>query len=265
MTTSFLVVLGWCAVAQAPADAGAVAVEAAKPAVVAAPVADVAAELDRLWKVRDEAAAIKETDGLISSGLKTKPDDFEVLWRAARFRAWQADGLGEGQEKLKKQLSKEGWNFAERAVKSKPEGKEGRYYVALTIGGYSQAVGILTALSEGLEGKFVESLDAAAKADPAFDGGGPHRFKGRYHWELPWPKRDLAKSKGELEKAIALAPWQLRNHLYLAETLLKDGKASAAKLSLQKVLDGSPDFDPPEARRVKARAKLLAPVIDAAQ
>ena len=45
-------------------------------------------------------------------------DDFEVLWRAGRYRWWIADGATD--EKLKKQIAKEGWTFAERAVAATP-------------------------------------------------------------------------------------------------------------------------------------------------
>ncbi|MBX7099170.1 MAG: tetratricopeptide repeat protein [Myxococcaceae bacterium] len=223
---------------------------------------DAVAQLDLLWKTRDEPAAIKATDAAISAGLKANPDDYQVLWRAARFRWWQADGTVEGQEKLKKQLGKEAWNLADRALKVKSDGMEAHYYVALGVGAYSQAVGVLTALSEGLEGKFVENLDYAIKANEAFDTAGPHRAKGRYHWELPWPKRDLAKSKSELEAAIKLSPQHLRNYYYLADTYLKDGNAKEAKVQITKVLTGNGDWDPPEARRVKAWAKTLSTKID---
>jgi hypothetical protein len=238
--------------------------EAPPPAEAPAPAdaASFAARLDELWKTRDASGAVKANDEVIRDGLKAFPSDYDILWRAARFRWWQADGLTE--EKLKKQLAKEGWNFAKRAVEARPAGAEGKYFVALNIGAYSQAVGILKALSEGLEGQFVDNLDAALKANEAFDRYGGRTAKGRYHWELPWPKRDLGKSKAELQKSIDKHPEHLRNYLYLAETLLKDGDAKGAKAALDKALTGSEAYDPPEARRVKAWAKALAPTIEQA-
>ena len=221
-----------------------------------------AAKLDELWKTRDSADAVKLNDDVIREGLKAAPTDYDVLWRAARIRWWVADGLTDG--KLKKQVAKEGWNYAKRAVEAKPAGAEGKYYTALNIGAYSQAVGILKALSEGLEGQFVESLDYSLKNNEAFDRYGGHTAKGRYHWELPWPKRNLAKSKEELQKSIDKHPEHLRNYYFLADTLLKDGDAKGAKVAIDKVLNGSDDYDPPEARRVKAWAKALAATIDQA-
>jgi hypothetical protein len=122
--------------------------------------------------------------------------------------------------------------------------------------------GILKALGEGLEGKFVENLDYSIKNNETFDRFGGHTAKGRYHWELPWPKRDLKKSKEELQKSIDKHPEHLRNYLFLAETLLKDGDAKAAKVQVDKVLNGDAAYDPPESRRVKGWAKDVAAQID---
>lgn len=223
----------------------------------------VAASLDTLWATRDDPEAIKQTDAAISAGLKESPADYEILWRAARFRWWIADGVSRDEQKLKKQLGKEAWNYADRALKTKAGGFEGHYFKALSIGAYSQAVGILTALSEGLEGQFVENLDLSIKTNEAYDRAGPLRAKGRYYWELPWPKRDLDKSKELLDKAIKVSPEATRSWLFLAETLLKDGKAKEAKEAITKAQTLSPDFDPPEARRVLRWAKTVAAQIDA--
>lgn len=248
MTPRTLLVLSFLALPAVAQDAGA----------EVAPTQDAAsyaAKLDELWKTRDDAASIKATDEAIRDGVKAFPNDYDLLWRAARFRWWTADGVTE--EKLKRQVAKEGWNYANRAVAAKPNGPEGKYYVALSIGAYSQAVGVLKALSEGLEGQFVDNLDFAMKHNEAFDRYGAHTAKGRYHWELPWPKRDLKKSKEELQKSIDKHPEHLRNYYFLAATLLKDGDAKAAKEANDKALSGADAYDPPEARRVKKWAKVL--------
>jgi hypothetical protein len=224
---------------------------------------EVVAKLDALWTTRDDPESMKQTDAAISEGLKATPDDYEILWRAARYRWWTADGLTTEQQKLKKQLGKEGWNFGDRALKAKPGAFEGHYFKALSIGAYSQAVGILTALSEGLEGQFVENLDLAIKTNESYGNAGPLRAKGRYFWELPWPKRDLEKSAELLQKAIKVSPEAHRSYVYLAETLLKDGKAKDAKVAITKALGLGAEYDPPEARRALKWAKATAEKIDA--
>jgi hypothetical protein len=215
--------------------------------------------LEACWKTRDDEASIKRCNDAIREGAKAFPTNYEILWRAARFRWWTADGSTD--EKLKRTIAKEGWNYASRAATANPGGPEAKYYVACNIGAYSQAVGILKALSEGLEGQFVENLDFAIKNNEAFDRAGGRTAKGRYYWELPWPKRNLKKSKEELQKGIDQHPEHLRNYLFLAETLLKDGDAKGAKVQVDKVLAGDETYDPPEARRIKRWAKPLSETI----
>lgn len=244
-------------------DAAAPAAPPAAPETAPAPdAASYVAKLDELWKTRDNAESIKATDEAIKNGLIAFPENYDLLWRAARYRWWVADGLTE--EKTKRAKAKAGWDYAERAVKVKPTGAEGKYYTAISIGAYSQAVGILTALGEGLEGKFVENLDYSIKNNESFDRYGGHTAKGRYHWELPWPKRDLKKSKEELQKSIDKNPEHLRNYYFLAATLLKDGDAKGAKEMNDKALNGDASYDPPEARRVKDWAKTQAAEIEKA-
>ncbi|MBI3184868.1 MAG: hypothetical protein HYZ28_22240 [Myxococcales bacterium] len=220
--------------------------------------AELAAQIDQLHPRRDDPAAAKELEEAVSKALKAYPDDYGILWRAARARWWVADGAA---ERLKKQLGKEAWLLGERAVKAKPDGAEGHYYAAIGIGAYSQAVGILKALSEGLEGKFLERLDKSIQMNPDLDAGGPLVVKGRYFFELPWPKRDLKKSRETLEMAVHQHPEGLRAYLFLAETLLADGQAKKAKEVIAEAT-GDVAYDPPEGRRVHALAKKVAAQIE---
>ena len=173
----------------------------------------------------------------------------------SRVVQWEADGTGDS--KLKKTLAKQTWDLADRARKAAPGRIEGHYYAATGLGSYSQAVGILTALGEGLEGKFNERLDTAIKINPQYERGAPLTIKGRYYYELPWPKRDLKKSKELYEKVLATNPGNLRAWMYLADTLLADGEEKQAHEAILKVSEGSVAYDPPEGQRVQAQAKKV--------
>lgn len=239
----------------APADAG----SRAEPAAAA----DYSAKLDAHWATRDAADSIKQQNAAVFEGLKAFPADYDLLWRAARHKWFVADGQDSEHGAQKKALAKEAWGYADRALKAKPGAFEGHYYKALSIGAYSEAIGILTALSEGVEGQFIENLDIALKANEAYDRAGPVRAKGRYYASLPWPKRDREKAVEFLNKAIKLSPEATRSYLYLAEVLLQAGKAKEARTAMNKVLSLSPSFDPPEARRVLGWAKPIADQISA--
>ncbi|QSQ27411.1 hypothetical protein JY651_21955 [Pyxidicoccus parkwayensis] len=215
----------------------------------------VLSSLDALHQKRGDAASEKEAEETLKAALKATPDDFELVWRQARLLQWQADGTQD--EKRKKVLGRQAWDWGEKAVKLSPERVEGHYFAATGIGAYSQAVGVMKALGEGLEGKFNERLDKAIALDPDFQWGAPLLAKGRYYYELPWPKRDLGKSAALYEKVIAKHPEMLRAYLFLAETLLKDDKAQKARDAIQKVKQGSVAYDPPEGRRVQELAKKV--------
>lgn len=222
-----------------------------------APASDPSPELDALYAKRDDPAVAKQLEGAVDAALKAHPNDYGVLWRASRQKYWLSDANGLD-EKQKRQLGKEGWDLGDRATKANPNGAEGLYFAAIGMGSYSQAVGILKAIGEGLEGEYNDRLDKSIKLNDDFDVAGPLVAKGRYYYELPWPKRNLEKSRETLGKVVARHPESLRAHLYLAESLLKDGEAKKAKEEIDKVAAGSLDYDPPEARRIKERAKPVA-------
>jgi tetratricopeptide (TPR) repeat protein len=262
--SALLVLAPAAALAQEPKPAAAAP---AVPAAQAAPAADAPAapagpdlaKLDALWLKRGESAAAKELEGLLDAAAKQWPDNPAVLWRLARWKYWDADTAGAAK---KKTVGKEVWALGDKVAKLDPKSAEGAYYGALGIAQYSYGVGILNALTEGLEGKYNERLDKAIQLNASLDGGGPMLAKGRYFFELPWPMRNLGKSAEWLNKCLSKHPNNLRAHMYLAETLLKDGKAQKAKEHIERALNGSGDDDPAEAARVKVDAKKVQTEIE---
>lgn len=202
---------------------------------------------------RDQPGVWEKLQSQTDELLRAHPNDFEALWRAARMKQWKADGETDMQAKARE--GQQAWALGDRATQANPKAVQGYYYAALGIGGYSQGVGVLHALGEGLESKFNERLDTANKMDPNFESAGGLVAKGRYWYELPWPKRSLNKSKDTLEHAISIHPENLRAYVYLAESQLKDGDAKKAKATIQKALDGAVTYNPPEGRRAKLMAQ----------
>jgi hypothetical protein len=221
----------------------------------AAEAGEVTARLDALYAQRHDPQKTKELEKAVEDALAAHPDEFGVLWRASRYFYWQCDGSTASA--TKKALGQRAADLAQKALALNPDRIEGHYYAAIGIGCYSQAVGIVTALRQGVEGKFNRWLDKAIALDEGYDNAGPLIAKGRYYFELPWPKRDLKKSTQFLHRALRARPHALRAHLYLAETQLKDGEEKGALGSVEKALEGEETYDVAEARRVKAWAKPL--------
>lgn len=219
------------------------------------------AAFDALFDQRDDPAKLKELEAKLTEAVAAHPNDYGVLWRAAQLKFWIADGSA-GNPELKKQLGKEGWALGDRARAVNPKGAEGHYFAGVSVGMYSEAVGILNALMEGIEGKFNERIDAAVKLGPWLDMGAPLLAKGRYHFSLPWPKRDLGKAIALFEQVTAKEPKNLHAWMYLAEAQLADGEKKKAHQSIQRALTGSTDYDPPAAKRAQERAKKVAAQIE---
>ena len=214
------------------------------------------AGIDALWRERGDPAKAEEGIRQSQAALAAKPEDVERMFRLARAELWVGDGL-ENNDDRKQKLGREVWELGDRMVKTKSSWVGGHYYAAAGIGIYSQAVGILKALGEGLESKFNERLDRAIELDQRFQVEMPLIAKGRYYFELPWPKRNLGKSATWYRKALALNPNNLRATCWLAETLWRDGDVGGAKAQLAKVAEGH-DPDPAEDARVKSIAKKIA-------
>lgn len=225
----------------------------ALPGLAATP--DELSAMDALYAKRADGAVVKQLGETLNKALQAAPEDYELLWRSARLLQWQADGSADS--KVKKSFGKQAWEVGDRARKAAPGRVEGHYFSAAGIGSYSQAVGILTALGEGLEGKYNERLDTAIKLDSGFDFGAPLLIKGRYHYELPWPKRDLKKSAALYQKVLAAHPGNLRAWMFLADTLLAQGEEKQAHEAILKVFQGSVAYDPAEGQRVQAQAKAV--------
>jgi hypothetical protein len=238
-----LLVLSSAGVA-AGADAGPCDCEKCECAVVAA--------MDALQQRRDDPEAQQRFDRLISDGLAQAPQSYAITWRAARFECWVAETATA--DALKKSAAKRAWDLGDKARQLAPNAPEGHYYAAAGVGLFGQAMGVMTAISAGVDGKFNERVDRAIQIDPAIEGGGPWLARGRYYYEVPFFMRDLKKSASFLGKALERHPENLRARWYFAQTLLKDGQAQKAKTEIDRVMAGDEAYDPPDARRVKALA-----------
>ena len=209
-------------------------------------------KFDELWKQRDQPGAGKEMHQLLSQHLAADPRSFEANWRLASLYNWEADGES-GDRKA--ELGKMAWEAGDKAILAKPNDVRGQYQAGTGIGLYSEGVGILTALAQGLEGKFRDRIQAALKLDKDYLDGAPQVVWGRYFFKLPWPKRNVDKSIEVLEEAVNSHPNNWRARIYLADSLADQDKLNSARRFVQDVLDARNGSDAPEDRRLKEMAK----------
>lgn len=222
----------------------------------AAPAASEAswtARVDELYRTRDLPASQREMNKLLQAALSRDPNDFEANWRVAQLLAFQANGMPDGSE-VKAAVGKAAWEAGDKATAARGDDVRGQYWAAVGIGLYSEGVGILTALSQGLEGKFRSRAQAALRLDKDYLDGGPQMLWGRFFYKLPWPKKDVEESVRVLSAAAKDHPQNLRLKLFLADALADADRKDEARKLVQEILD-APLRDPPDDKRNKEWAR----------
>ena len=225
---------------------------AREPVRSAGPVARIAS----LWGERRDPAKSDEALRLATAALAERPDAPDRLFWKARFTLWVGDSVTDPEER--KRLGRQAWDLGDQLARARPEWVAGHYFAAVGIGLYCSGAGVLSILGEGLDSKFNDRLERALALDPRFEHQGPRLARGRYFFEMPWPKRSLAKSATWYQHALDDDPRNLRAMAWLAETLWRDGNVAAALAQLALVREGHIEGDLPEEERVKAIALRVA-------
>jgi tetratricopeptide (TPR) repeat protein len=210
---------------------------------------------DAAWLHRDEPGALDRLRAELESAEKETPGDYETLWRSARLYSWLSDDPAISDDE-KSRLGKIGWEIAEKAVAADGSRVEGWHYAAVNMGNYSLGIGILKALSKGIEGKFKDRLSHAEKIAPTFSDGAIPTAWGRFWFKLPWPKYDGKKSEQALQEALRQNPDNVRARVYLADLYLKEDEDEKARAELERAAAAEPGrYDAPEERRYQALAR----------
>jgi hypothetical protein len=215
------------------------------------------AELDALHARRDEAGALARAERLVAAALAQAPNEFAVLWRAARVRFSEAREQNRPTDQ-RERLGKEAFELAQRATTAAPGAVEGYYWGALGVGSYGQAMGAFRAMGNGIQGKFTGMLTRAQAIDVRYDHGGIPTTWAAYYLALPWPKRDRDKAAEECRRALSINYANLRARLYLARIAAdKDRKGEATALLDEIARAPVGRYDAPEERAVKREAAEL--------
>jgi tetratricopeptide (TPR) repeat protein len=222
-----------------------------------AKVGELLERVDAAWPKRDDPAQMETIRSALKEAEALAPQDYGVLWRLSRLNFWLADDLTIP-EAEKSRLGKISWEQGDRAAAVNPAGVEGWFFAAGGMGNYALGIGVLTALTQGIEGKLKDHLSKAESINPTYLQGGIFNAWGRLYYELPWPKYDARKSEASLFKAIKINPDNVRARVYLAELYLKESHPKEAKKLLQEAISHEPGrYDAPEERRYQTRAKEL--------
>jgi hypothetical protein len=195
-------------------------------------------ELDRLWAERAGSEAVERAVTLGVRSVEEHPSSYDLAWRLARVY-WRKGDLATDKSQRRETYAT-ARRYAEAAVKLDPERVEGHCYYALTTGDYGGTLGLVGGATERIGSTFEREIKRAYDINRDFDNGSPMLALGRYYFELPWPLRDLNKSRRYLEELKQRHPDVLLGRLYLADTDHALGDDAAARQELQYVLGHDP-------------------------
>ena len=115
---------------------------------------------------------------------------------------------------------------AAAALADRPESAALFFWAAGHWGLWAEMGGALAAARHGVAGRIRDYARTTILIDPRYESAGGHRILGRLHTEAPrvplftgWVDRAVAVTS--LERAVALAPRDALNRLYLADALLR--------------------------------------------
>ena len=215
---------------------------------------DPIARMDELWQGRASSEAVRELIDTGQRALESDPRSFEVTWRIARAHWWLANV--QENRTVKKALAVKAMEWGQRARELQTDRVEGHYTYGISVGEYATCIGITRAIMDDIVGKFEGSMTKSYELDPDIDNGGPMTALGRYYFVLPWPKRDLDKSRRLLEQLKERHPDALLGRVYLAETYYESGEKDRARAELEFVIGAEPSPNAwPEQPKPKPIAK----------
>jgi len=177
------------------------------------------ANLDAVWKL---LRALHFKGEYVARTREDKQRIFERgrdVAEAALGRIGQRVG---GREKLDEMSPK----AAAKALAGIPQARPIHLWAAAHWGLWGDSFGRLAAARQGVGDRVRRSAEILIALDETYEEAAGHRILGRLHTLAPkvplvtgWVDRD--KAVAELRRAVALAPGNFLNHVYLAEALLE--------------------------------------------
>jgi tetratricopeptide (TPR) repeat protein len=198
----------------------------------------------------------KQSGDMFVKALEANPASYEAAWKAARsYREFANESKKKNTPDWKvvcKEYGKLGMKYGEKAIALNSNGVEGNAWYGFSVGNYSDAVSIFTALKEGLKDKTQSGFEKAYQANKMYFDGGPIKALGRFWFVLPWPLQDKKLSLQYMREFQKFFPNDPEGQVFLAETLMKTDGKDEAKALLQKAASSSDKYFADWAKRLLA-------------
>ena len=189
-------------------------------------------DVDRLFGYGADHANERQALQLLELALKDAPNDYKLLWRAARSYYYTGDGAP-----AKERLSyyERGIQAGNRAVAQNSQGVEGHFWLAANNGGYCREKGGITAYRNVK--KVRVGMETVLRLNDAYEEGSAYTALGEIDRQLPGLfGGNIKRSIATLERGLKVAPANAELKYALAESYLEAGRKADARRQVEELL-----------------------------
>ena len=193
---------------------------------------DPISDIDRLFNYGADPGSEKQALEIVERALKDKPDDYDLLWRAARSYYYTADGAA-ARDRL--QYYNRGIAVGSRAVDLRTDGVQGHFWLAANYGGYCREKGGLPAFKTVK--KVRDGMEAVLRLNDRYEEGSAYVALGEIDRQLPKLfGGDDKRAVTRLEQGLKIVPQNLEMKLALAEAYLDTNRKTDARRQLEELV-----------------------------
>ena len=175
--------------------------------------------VDRAWEDRNSLSGPSATNIFVvcREASQKQSGSAELWWKYSRALNFYAMYLV-SDNAVKKALFLKAKEAALNATMLDPDGLDGRIWLAVSLGNWGQANGVLNSLMAVPD--IERNMNEVLTKDPGRDSAVAYTVLGRLYFKAPGRPLsvgDDVKAESYVKKAIDLVPDKVKNYLYLAE------------------------------------------------
>ena len=219
------------------------------------------ADVDGLFGYGADASREKRALEILERELAANPNDYDLLWRAARSYYYVGNGL---QPKKEREAHfQRGMDAGKRAIAQNANGVEAHFWFGAVLGGYLRDKGGLTAFRNVKNVR--AEMEIVVKLKPDYEEGNAYLALGEIDRQLPGLfGGNLKRGIATLETGLKISPTSPEIKAALGEALMEANRKNEARVQLQEALQAPlSSTRAPESRKAKERAQRLLNTLQA--
>jgi cytochrome c-type biogenesis protein CcmH/NrfG len=195
---------------------------------------------DDFYLGRGNLANVDRAVEVLRQQVAERPDDYEAWWRISRAQNFLGRVNDGHDDKAALRQFESGADAGRRAVRLRPNGVEGHFWLGANLGLIGEEQGLFRGLR--LVDPVRKEMETVMRLDPNYEQLGAQRILARVYYRAPFFKGgDKARSIELLQDCLKRYPFNSFALLYLAEDYLSVGRRAEARKILKQILDLCPD------------------------